>query len=193
MTFKHVGALILSLAALLAFAATESPVAAADLETCVPVIEAEEIYQEAVKPAAEARQTASREAVKAHSDAIQQVNIDLGAAFDARGKDEMEVRREFWGVITLEERAEMNARIDAVHARHKPEFDRIAAARKEAGVARSRAQDEAEAAYVRATASADKAWYEAVLQAYYGPTSDNPKVMERLLIMFVEDCWRLFE
>ena len=50
---------------------------------------------------------------------------------------------------------------------------------------------EPRATYEKAAAEAKTAFREALMEAYPGPTSDNPTVMDRLLGKFLRECQKM--
>ena len=165
------------------YVASETP-AAADLESCIAALEAEDIYREAVAPAQAAFQKARREADELQSEAHRRADQAWGEAHNAQATE----LRKLNPYGSEAERAEYDIRSAEIKARYAPRFHAADQMWEEADTARDRAWEHARETLETTTAPAKKALVAALTEAYPGPTSDNPKIMDQLLGKFLREC-----
>ena len=86
-----------------------------------------------------------------------------------------------------------NAAYEGARAAYEQARAKARVAEAEAQAARARTSEKARAAFERAKADALPTLRAALLAAYPGPTSNNPKIMDRLLGKHLRECQRLLE
>ena len=173
--------------ALFAFSLAAASPAAADLEDCIVALEAVEIYRETIAPANAAFRQAQREADKVHAEATRRAHQARGAAHN----DQAAELRKLNPYGNKEERAKYDALSAEIKARYAPRINAAYRMWDEADIARDRAWDQARATHEQIEAPAKEALMAALTEAYPGPTSDNPKIMDRLLGKFLQECQRM--
>ncbi len=172
---------------LFAFSLVAVSPAAADLEDCIGALEAVETYREAIEPADAAFHQARREADEVHGEATRRAHQAWGAAHG----DQAAELRDLNPYGNAEERAQYEALRAEIEARYAPRINAAYRMWDEADIARDKAWDQARATYEQIEAPAKEALMAALREAYPGPTSDNSKIMNRLLGKFLQECQRM--
>ena len=172
---------------LLAFSLVAVSPAAADLEDCIGALEAVETYREAIEPADAAFHQTRREVDEVHAEATRRAHQAWAAAWNDRATE----LRELNPYGNTEERAQYEALRAEIEARYAPLINAVYRTWDEADTARDTAWDQARATYEQIEVPAKEALMAALREAYPGPTSDNSKIMDRLLGEFLQECQRV--
>ena len=175
-------------------AATSTP-AAADLETCIAALEAQEDFNEARKAASATYSEDSRAAEAAYSAAISEAG-DTAEQIRQQARADSDKAHAIAQEIIRAENSERGYKLrseamDIWASGNSRANDVFREARAKADAARREALAAPEAAREQAMADALAALRRVLTKAYPGPRSDNPKIMDRLLGKFLQECQRM--